>query len=381
MRDQVMALVQRYLPGPFMPAGGGNFQTKCPFHKGGQERKPSFSINPDKALFQCFTCHVTGDLKYFLRLVGLSRDAIDRELGPLRETIEKNRAQHKFENENFFVYRDPFKADFVLPESLLAIYEWVPQPLVEKGFNQTLLQDMEIGYDRFNQRITYPLRDLYGNLAGISGGATQWTTLHAHQKYRVYQGGKKLHNGVWQKGDFGDWFDEQYPGYRCENHDFLWNFDRVFNRIEAMSDQDAIVYIVEGFKACLWMIQNGYPNTVALMGSYISERQQRMLHRLGCRVVLFLDNDRPGRKATIRVGDILWEPMYGKVLVAQYPEEDFMKSDSQPDDYTQDGVWWCIQNSRPFFDHRNNALRMDPLLREQIENPKRQKTQQEQRTH
>jgi DNA primase len=354
MREHVLALVQRHLPGPFRPSGATNVITKCPFHKGGEERKPSFSINLNEGLFHCFTCHEAGTVKTLLKKLQVPASSIDAELAIIKPHLDAQRRIFVIEKENQFVNRDPFLADYVLPEALLGVYELCPQKLIEDGFDQNLLKEMEVGYDRHNNRIMYPLRDMYGNLAGFSGGVTPWTTTKTDKKYLVYQGRRKGFDGKRVKGDFGDWFDEQFPDYRCENHDFLWNYDKVFPRIETMSEPNPIVYVVEGFKACLWMIQAGFRNTVALMGSYISDRQRQMLERLGCTVVLCLDNDEPGMKATLFVGDSLWRPLYGRVMVMPYPEED---EKTQPDDYEAWAVHHMVENSRTYLQYINNRRR------------------------
>lgn len=352
MREHILSLLHRHLPGSVRPGAGGNVQTKCPFHKGGMETKPSFSINVDLGVFHCFTCHVAGSIGYMLRLLGLSRSQIDQELAAIKPQLEANRDAAEFEKKHFFASRDPFKADWELPETLLGVYEWCPNLLLEQGFSMELLQNMEIGFDRLQQRVTYPLRDMYGNLAGIAGGKT---LPHQEPKYKVYQGGyRHPQTGQYFAGDFGEWFDEQFPGFKCENHDFIWNFDRVYPRaMNAVSEEDSTVYVVEGYKACLWMIQAGFTNTVALMGSYVSETQQRMLHRLGGPVYLFLDNDEPGRRATQRIGRLLWRPLHGRLKVVPYPQEDVEASlsgegDSQPDDYEAQGVHQMVGNSLAF---------------------------------
>lgn len=352
MREHVLALANRHLKGPFKPAGGANMLTRCPFHKGGEERKPSFSINLEKGLFHCFTCQVAGDIRYMLRLLGLPRTMIDSEVKIIQPILDRNKERLQLDKLNTFKNRDPFEADYTLPEAILGIYEWCPTQLVEKGFDPAILQDMEVGFDRRNERITYPLRDLYGNLAGFAGGATledQWP------KYKVYQGGRKGVNGSWVVGDYGDWFDKDHPAYVCQNHDFLWNYQRVYPRtISAKTEEDSTVYIVEGYKACMWMIQHGYRNTVALMGSYISERQQQMLHRLGGPFVICLDNDKPGKYATYNVGRLLWKPSYGKLKVMWYPSED---DGTQPDDYNGEELKLMIERAQPFLTHMNNNQR------------------------
>jgi DNA primase len=348
----VVALLPKYLPGPLRQGSGGNVSMKCPFHKEGNEKTPSFGVHLDLGVFHCFSCHVAGPIGYLLRLLGLPREQIDMELKAIQPELDANRERMLFEKKHFFASNDPFKAKVALPEALLGVYDWCPTSLLEQGFQMELLRDYEVGFDRAQQRVTYPLRDMYGNLAGIVGGRT---LPHQQPKYKVYEGGhrdEKTHQ--WLAGDFGPWFDEQFYGFRCENHDFIWNFHRVFPALmEATSDQDASVILVEGFKACLWVVQCGFRNTVALMGSFISEAQQRMLHRVGGMVYLFFDNDRAGREATKRVGKLLWRPLHGRLKVVRYPVEDVQasfsgESDSQPDDYEAQGVHQMVNDSLDF---------------------------------
>lgn len=353
MREEVLSLLTRHMSGPFKPSGGSNMLARCPFHKGGEERKPSFSVNVATGMFQCFTCHVAGDIRYLLRMLGLPRSTIDAETKIIKPLLDAAREQYRVEKENTFSNAEPFRAKRALPEAILGIYDWCPMGLVQKGFDVGLLQDMEVGFDRAQNRVTYPLRDLYGDLAGISGGATlpdQWP------KYKVYQGARKDYDGRWVSGDFGEWFDKEYPGYTCENHQFLWNYHRVYPRLTETSDRNATIYVVEGFKACLWMLQAGYLNTVALMGSSISDRQQQLLHRLSANVVLCLDNDDAGRKAALRVGELLWRPMHGRVRVMQYPVQD---NNTQPDDYPINSLRALVDNSVNYLEyikHRSKRL-------------------------
>jgi DNA primase len=348
MREHVLSLLKKYLPGPFRSSGDSNVITKCPFHKDGQEKKPSFSINIEKAIFHCFTCHEAGDIRRLLRMVGISRNVIDSELSQIQPILEKHKELLKVEKLNVFGNTDPFRADYILPEVILGVYEWMPLKLIEDGFNPILLKDMEIGFDRTNSRITYPLRDMYGNLAGFSGGATQQET---KPKYKVYQGRRSGLNGEYIEGDFGTWFDEQFSDYKCENHDFLWNYNRVYPRLLSMSDPNVNVFVVEGFKACLWMIQNGYINTVALMGSYISFKQQQLLHRLGGNIILCLDNDEAGINGTSKIGGLLWKPMYGRIRVITYPSNDM---NTQPDDYEPEALHQIINSSKTFTEYLQN---------------------------
>lgn len=331
MREEILNLLSMHLPGPFK-FSGVNIVCPCPFHKDGQERTPSFGVNFQTGAFNCFSCHVNGGLYKLLEMLGMSRDAAVSALKHIQPFLEKSKEKHRRDVTHFFEGRDPFKAKQTLPETITGIFEWMPLQLVQKGFDPLLLKELEIGFDKNKNRIMYPLRDLYGSLVGFSGGATSKEQL---PKYKIYQGGHKK-GTLWVEGDFGKWFDDDYPGYRCENHELIWNMHRV---IENKSDT---IYVAEGFKACMWLIQAGFTNTVALMGSYVSETQQRLLHRHGGNVVLCLDNDEPGRAATQKIGHLLWEPFYGKVKAMRYPEG---HNKTQPDDYTFEQIHEMVLNA------------------------------------
>jgi DNA primase len=131
-----------------------------------------------------------------------------------------------------------------------------------------------------------------------------------------------------------------------------------------MSDPNATVFIVEGFKACMWMLQAGYKDTVALMGSYISDRQQMMLHRLSTNIVLFLDNDKAGREAAVWVGELLFKPMRGRITVVQYPQED---EDTQPDDYLPDGIHQMVQCRVPFNQYVQRECSRNEVLKQKLD--------------
>jgi hypothetical protein len=244
-----------------------------------------------------------------LKKLSVPREVIDSELNVIKPFLESQQRKFKIEKDNFFVNRDIFRAEYVLPEAILGVYEWCPTILVNDGFDPLLLQKMEVGYDKENNRIMYPLRDLYGNLAGFSGGLTPRSKWRSSRKYMCTKAEKRA-DGKWIDGDYGSWFDERFPDYRCENHDFLWNFDSVYPRILAMSDPNATVYVVEGFKACLWMIQSGLENTVALMGSYISNGGKRCYTVSAAPLPCSYDSDDAGRKAALRVGKLLQRPMF-----------------------------------------------------------------------
>ncbi len=93
----------------------------------------------------------------------------------------------------------------------------------------------------------------------------------------------------------------------------LFNFHRVF---------DDTVILVEGFFGTMTLWQNGYQNTVGLMGSTISDAQLGLLKRFRM-VVLMLDGDKAGREAT--------DVIAAKIAKQQYVRAVMLGDDLQPD--------------------------------------------------
>jgi DNA primase len=336
--SEVLELFRRNLPGRLRQGAGGNYLTTCPFHKDGHEGTPSFSVNAEKGVWHCFTGGCPsgggGGIGKMLEMLGKPRSAVEAELAVVRPVLEQAERIGKSRILNFNAANpDPFAADFVLPEACLGVYLRRPEALLARGFDEGVLFRAGVGVDPESGRTTYPVRDVHGALAGVVGGAAG---PHHEPKYLVY--GRK---------EFGEWVGELYPVYECKKGRFLWNLSPGGVGYKS-------IIVVEGYKACLWLVQNGFPNTVALMGSAISEEQQRLLHRTGASVVLFLDNDRAGRGATLRVGELLWAPMYGKVTVAQYPAR--CAGGEQPDDLGPGDVARALSGAVQYTQHLRSEV-------------------------
>jgi DNA primase len=337
VRQNVIDLIERHI-GKGRFSGESHIMLRCPFHKGGEETKPSLGVNVDLGIFQCFTCKTSGNIIKLLKLLGLPSHVVDAETEGLRKELQDNQERLKWKKRKEILTADPFLATTLLPETMLRHYQFIHTKLTDAGFSREWLEYMDVGFDRVNNRITYPIRDLYGHLAGMSGGAT---IAGQYPKYKVYEGRRKDPNtGRWLTSDYGEWFDEKYPDYEFHNHHYLWNYDSVYPRVFFGRDENPYIIVVEGFKACLWMLQNGYLNTVALMGSSMSDRQCSLIHRLSATVILFLDQDDAGRKGTRQIGRVLRKQQPG-VHIAHYPYAD----ECQPDDLGPAEVTAAIQGA------------------------------------
>lgn len=284
LEDEVLQIVSRHLH-QVRRGANAEISALCPFHRGkdgGLERTPSFTMNLVKGVYHCFSCHASGNMMTFLRDVGVPRGTVAGQYQPLLDALRQNHpAPFDAIRPEGVVDQEP------LPEWLLGHFESCPSALVDpeyfldpddQAFDPDVLQRHDIGFDEKHGRITFPIRDLTGQLVGISGR----TVLGQTPRYKVY---------TKEYTAFG--LGIRQPPQRGS---ILWNAHNVYNSVFFSTRSERVV-VVEGFKACLWLIQAGIPNTVALLGSHLTEQHKWILERMGGKVYLMLDNDPPGQRA------------------------------------------------------------------------------------
>ncbi len=316
IQDDVLEVISGYLR-KIRKSGSDHIIAICPFHlkdDGREEANPSFTMSLSKGLFFCFTCQEKGNLQTFLQKVGMPRGRVERDFRAILDGLSNN-------FEYIDLARRPPLAKEPLPESLLGLFDYCPLALLEEGFSEDLLHSYDVGFDRDHMRITFPLRDMHGMLVGISGR----TVIDEFPKYRLYE------------QEYKKW---GYPPKRTEKSIVLWNFHRVYPN--AFFKKKSSIILVEGFKACLWLVQNGYPDTVALLGLHLSPEQHLMLEHMGSTVYVMLDNNFWGKRGAARVASTLSRSL--DVRVVEYPEEK-----PQPSDLTPEEIRTSIENAKDYF--------------------------------
>lgn len=329
--DVVAPFVQR-----LKRSGSDNAMGLCPFH---DERNPSFAINLKSGLWICHSgsCGKAGNLKTFLKLVGRSGYEIDEVLEPLRPQIDSYRDKLNRKEEDRF-YTDPFLGEHILPEEILAPYDACPNYLLRRGFDIDLLQEFEIGYDERKERVTYPIRDLYGNLVGVSGRSVTGES----PRFKVYKRGHRGYDNEWVTGDFGPNFDETFVDYDINVGRYLWNAHRAVRSAMLSHDSETPMIIVEGYKACLWVVQSGFHWCVAVMGSRVRALQLDILAKIGNPIIIFLDNNEAGRKGTDFVAKAI-RKFNNRVWRVNYPH--WADHSIQPDDLSDKAIKRVIENA------------------------------------
>ena len=166
-------------------------------------------------------------------------------------------------------------------------------------YESGLVIEANQGYDRFNNRIMFPLHDATGRVVGFSGRIYQ-----PNQNESKYMNSPE--SKIFIKGEM------------------LYNYHRVIEETR----QAGFVIVNEGFMDVIALYKAGIKNAVAIMGTALTKGHTRLLKRLSKIVYLCLDGDQAGRKATIKAIDILVQEGF-QVKVIDLP------NDLDPDEFLE----------------------------------------------
>jgi DNA primase len=312
-RVDVVEVVGRYVQ---LKKGGANFMGLCPFHG---EKSPSFSVSPAKQFFHCFGCGKNGNAIGFLmehagmtfveavkdlaQNIGMqvpeddaspqdrARAAEQRQKqATLTDVLEKAGEAYRKHLRNSPKAIEYFKGrglsgqiakDFGLgyaPEgwrSLASVFPDYQDPLLaESGLVIVNQEDgeEEKRYDRFRDRVMFPIRNVKGECIGFGGRV-------------LFEGTPKYLNSpetpVFSKGR------ELYGLFEARN---------------ALRDA-GYVLVTEGYMDVVALAQLGFPNAVATLGTACTTDHVQKLFRFTDNVVFSFDGDGAGRRAARKALD------------------------------------------------------------------------------
>lgn len=286
---------------------GRNYSACCPFHN---EKTPSFSVNPDKQFYYCFGCGASGNAITFLMeyegqefvaaiedlaaqmAMEVPREAYSgsqnnqhRDLFPVMEKVAnyyqqqlKNHPQAKkaidylknrgLSGEIAKQYAIGFSPDGW--NNLLQLdkdQEKLQKDLIETGM--MIKKDDGRTYDRFRDRIMFPIRNRRGQILGFGGRVID----QGEPKYLNSPETSLFHKGR-----------ELYGLYEMRKQ--LRSIDHVI--------------IVEGYMDVVALAQFGIANAVATLGTATTSEHLHTLFRLCPKVIFCFDGDKAGKAAALR---------------------------------------------------------------------------------
>jgi DNA primase len=360
--NDVVDLISEYVP---LKKRGKNYVGLCPFHS---EKQPSFTVTPDKQIFYCFGCGEGGNVISFL----MKHDKLSfpeavkvlakRASIPLPEkSFDAKRAKqldrlyyaNQTANEYFLknLHREKpgkrarqyLKKRGFDPETQklfslgFAPMEWEglvnyartkgiePETLNQAGLAAPRTQASGY-YDRFRNRITFPVFNLSGKIVGFGG--------------RVLD-------------------DKDEPKYLNSPETPIYHKGKILYGLHLSKDeirQKESAILVEGNIDVISLYQAGIKNVVASSGTAFTQNQARLLSRYAEKVFLFFDADTAGQSATFRSVDLLFSEGLEILVVS-------LKQGEDPDSFVQkfgpDAVTEEIQKAKSFIDFKYESLGRD----------------------
>ncbi|MBD7960493.1 MULTISPECIES: DNA primase [Comamonas] len=358
-RIDVVDVVGRYVP---LKKGGANFMGLCPFHG---EKSPSFSVSPTKQFYHCFGCGKNGNAISFLMehtgmgfieavndLAGQVGMVVPQEDISPQERERQAAAKVKQATLNDVLeragnaYRSQLKEHahavqylkqrgvsgsisskyglgYAPPgwRNLASVFPEYDDPQLQESGLVIVGEDEDKRYDRFRDRIMFPIRDVKGMCIGFGG--------------RV----------------LGD----EKPKYLNSPETPLFHKGReLYGLFEARDALRSMGYVLvtEGYMDVVALAQLGFPNAVATLGTACTNDHVQKLFRFTESVVFSFDGDSAGRRAA------------HKALEAALPHATdtrsikflFLPSEHDPDSFIRE------HGSDAFARHVANALPLNDFL-------------------
>lgn len=306
-RIDIVEVIGSYVPD--LKKAGRNFKALCPFH---QEKTPSFYVFPERQSWHCFgACSTGGDaFSFVMKREGVSfgealriladKAGIPLTLGKKSDDGETETEKLKRINEAAAEYYHALLLQSSTGRQALAYlarrgilekavsefqlgyspdsWDSLRQEMLKRDYRQSdllaagLVIEKERGegtYDRFRNRLMFPIRDRAGRVLGFGARA----------------------------------LDESLPKYLNSPQTLVFDKSSVLYGIDhaksAIRKQNLAV-IVEGYMDVIVAHQSGYSNVVASLGTALTEKQVGMIKKLTKSLVLALDADAAGEMATLR---------------------------------------------------------------------------------
>lgn len=313
---------------------GQDFWACCPFH---HEKTPSFKISNTHQSYYCFGCKASGNvISFIMQMENLSyREALEYlakrihlELPKLNSDDEYQKTARKKERilSALVIARDYYCKNLSekareylhsrgIDDELIKLFHigyspnWqgVIDELKKNKFTEAEMKDAGIVsvndkghyWDAQYERITFSIHDIYGNCIGFTG--------------------RTMSN------------EKDIAKYKNTAETIVYNKSNVVYGVDVMKQKTRNekikgVIAVEGNVDEIAMIKNGFNNTIACMGTALTQFHAKIFHRFGDEVCLCFDGDSAGQKASLRSLKILADEGLS-VRVVTIPDE------LDPDDY------------------------------------------------
>lgn len=286
---------------------GKNYFGICPFH---DDHNPSMSVSEDKQIFTCFVCGTSGNVFSFIqnyenisfleavnRIASMSGISLSRNIN----VVKKYDKEYKIYDLALKYYKNNIKSEYGInarkylndrniSEDIINEFDIgvslndnaLSKLLISKKYDEKMLVDIGLSnknedriYDVFRNRIMFPIHNSNGDVIGFSG--------------RIYN------NEVDSK------YINTRETYIFKKGETLFNYHRAINEAK----KNKYLIICEGQMDAIRIYSSGIKNVVATMGTALTKEHIKLIHKLNVRVILNMDSDSAGIKATLQNGELL----------------------------------------------------------------------------
>ena len=308
-RNPIEDVVGQYVS---LKRSGANLFGLCPFHG---EKTASFSVAPDKGIYYCFGCHKGGSaVNFMMELEGLSYPdavrALAKRVGMEVPEDEQYQSRYRQQERLWALHKEAarfFHAQLYAPVGKGALdyalgrgmskgiltafgvgyapdsWDSMVKAMKAKGYTEQELiasglvtQSQKNGniFDRFRDRLMFPIIDVRGNVIGF--------------------GGRTLKN------------DKDIAKYLNSPETIIFNKRKnLFGLNLAKKSKENSLILVEGNIDVVALHQYGFDNAVASLGTSLTEEQAALITRYAEQVILLYDGDQAGQNAAQRAIPIL----------------------------------------------------------------------------
>lgn len=366
-KTDILDLVSEYVK---LEKRGRNYIGLCPFH---DEKTPSFTVSEDKQICHCFGCKKGGNVFQFTQEIkDISFVEAVKELGDRVNVAVDIEATQS--NSNVQIASDDLQM-IEMHELIQEFYynaltktvegEQALTYLQERGFTDALIKERGIGfapdsshfchdflqkkgydielayeagllsrneenfsyYDRFRNRIMFPLENAQGRIVGYSG--------------RTYTGQEPKYLNSPETPIF-------------QKRKLLYNLDKARKSIRKLDE----IVLLEGFMDVIKSDTAGLKNVVATMGTQLSDEHITFIRKLTSNITLMFDGDFAGSEATLKTGQHLLQQGLN-VFVIQLPSG--MDPDEYIGKYGNDAFTAFVKNDKKSFAHYKVSILKDEI--------------------
>jgi len=319
-RNDIVDVINSYIP---LKKTGSNFKARCPFH---DEKTASFVVSPQKQIYKCFGCGKGGNvITYVQDFEKISFPEALRKLASRAGITVKQSMQSKNkDSKRDLIYKIYELTTGFFYKNLVEHGSSALEYLAERDITDETIKKFKLGFalDSFGGLRNYLFKnDINEKILPTTGLFTAKNTdlfrdrimfpIHSASGKVVAFGGRKLNED--KLG--GKYINSPTTDVYTKGNELYGLFDTKYT----ISKKDHVL-ICEGYTDFLRLYENGYTNSVASLGTALTDSQISVLSRFTENIYMLYDGDGSGRKAAIRAaGRVLGKGCNVKII--GLPEE------------------------------------------------------------